>query len=39
MLRSTSKFLHSDEFLAIKYLVEFITCFAIIAGVLRHWGG
>ena len=31
------EFIHSDEFLAIKFAVEFVTCFAIVLGVIHHW--
>jgi len=31
------KLFHSSKFLAVKYLVEFITCCFIIAGVVHHW--
>jgi hypothetical protein len=29
--------LHDERFIALKWAVEFITCFFIIAGVIRHW--
>ena len=32
-----TRFFHSTKFLAIKYVVELITCCFIVAGVVRHW--